>query len=150
MHHSISTAFIRCRKGLNGIARLFAFTLIFVLSLPAVADATTKSTGFIAVSDAPLTWADAKAWCEQQGGRLPLIGENESLRRNDATRQETPVDGFGSVGAPWPPGLPNVSYWSGTENIDLPVHSWVVSVDSGSVFVLIARQSILVSAVCVP
>jgi len=60
------------------------------------------------------------------------------------------VDGFGSVGAPWPPGLPNVSYWSGTENIDLPVHSWVVSVDSGSVFVLIARQSILVSAVCVP
>jgi len=109
--------------------------------------------GFIALSEDRMNWADAKAWCEQQGGRLPLIGGSESLGRDDAGRQGTPIDGFGAVRDPWP-GLPDGTYWTGTEN---PRHSvrgrpesWNVSPARGGVFVMGSQQITPSGVVCVP
>jgi len=53
---------------------LFAFGDAYPSSASAPASAQTSDVAeFIAVSESNMTWADAKAWCEQQGGRLPLI-----------------------------------------------------------------------------
>jgi len=114
MRHSISTAFIRCSKGLNGLARLLVCTLIFALSLPAVAGAASDlPDGFIALSESYMTWDQAKTWCRQRGGRLPLLDGSNS-RANPFVISGA-IDGFGAVGARWPSGLPNGNYWTGTD-----------------------------------
>ena len=103
--------------------RLFVFTLIFAVGLPAVAYAEVKlPPGFIAVSDTRMNWYDAKAFCEQQGGRLPRINGTDSWDG----KGEATIDGFGVMGAPWPSGLPNGIHWTGTEVTDGPGNSWHV------------------------
>jgi len=117
MRHSISTVCI--------------LTIIFCLGLPVMAEAASKlPAGFIAISESNMTWADAKNYCEQQGGKLPSIngldpwnaGGPLRSRNNDTTQEAIPIDGFGANGAPWTGGLPArlqgatnlVYYWTGT------------------------------------
>jgi len=128
---------------------LFVFALIFSLSLPAVADADSDLPAeFIAVSESRMTWADAKAWCEQQGGRLPLVGGSESF--DDTPSPGTPLEGFGATGGPWPVGLPSDSwYWTGTERSIFPGNSWFVFAHDGYVSYG-ASQSGTFRVACVP
>jgi len=168
-------------RDLSFLARFFVFTLVFSLSLPAVADAfltrggkpqpleaarkaeeerraeeevrklqeRAKSAGFIAISDTSMTWADAKTFCQQQGGKLPLIGGKEALG-SEAYTQGVSIDGFGRSGASWPAGLPRGDYWTGTQGTDGPGFSWIVGVYGGVVSVTNCLQSNQRRVVCVP
>ena len=77
-----------------------------------------------------MTWADANAWCQQQGGRLPLIDNSDVKRPNDSMfhiYQIDHIDGFGAPGSPWPLGVPHDFYWTGTKFSDCPSRgSWTV------------------------
>ena len=95
-----------------------------------------------------MNWSDAKAYCASKGGKLPRIGGSNKL---SSAPSGTPVDGFGSVGAKWPSGLPGVAYWTGTEDSGVADDSWgiygyggYVDVDTGP------RQSTSYRVVCVP
>ena len=73
--------------------------------------------GFIALSESKMNWADAKAFCQQKGGRLPLIGGMEKW--NYTNWKGISIDGFGKEGRPWSEvGLPGDFnfYWTGTED----------------------------------
>jgi len=111
-----------------------------------------KSLGFIALSEIPMNWENAKTFCKEKGGRLPLIGGSDSLAANDARKEGIPIDGFGTVGARWPASLPNAVYWTGTEFSigPAPGHSWRVNNRSGNVRVAYGPQSLTVRVVCVP
>jgi len=117
------------------------------------AEAAAKSAGFIALSESSMNWSDAKAFCQQQGGRLPRINDSDLLARADRNKI-THTDGFGALGAPWPPGLPSDWYWTGTgtELTDASGYSWIVGGrrGSGSVYVTEDRQSQVSRVVCVP
>ena len=91
------------------------FTFIFSLGFPAAAFAAeTLPPGVIAMSGTSrMTWADAKNFCEQKGGRLPLIDGKKSL---DRISKGTPIDFFGVTGAPWPADMGRFTYWTGTES----------------------------------
>jgi hypothetical protein len=119
-------------------------------SSPRVADSANMQTelpsGFIALAESPMSWADAKAYCQQQGGRLPLIGGSNSLR--DVPRDPS-TDGFGHVGGPGSSGLPSGRYWTGTEVAGTPGYSWIV-VDDGGLVLSHRRQSSQGRVVCVP
>jgi hypothetical protein len=90
--------------------------------------ATLEAIGAIAMSKDPMNWADAKAFCQQQGGRLPRINNSDTwagIPTSPTERKKAPpvaADGFGADGAPWPSGLPggsfSDSYWTGTEVIN--------------------------------
>ena len=126
------------------------FVLAVMLAVPAMAStADPLPEGFIAVSESNMTWADAKAWCQQHGGKLPLIGGSDSLTRADVD-QGPPIDGFGVRGAPWPPGLPSDYYWTGAENDADPGRSWVVYDFDGKVGVASGPQSRGHRVFCVP
>ena len=136
--------------------RLFVFTLIFAVGLPAAALVAAEEKlpdGFIALSDTKMAWDEAKAWCEQRGGRLPLIGGSESLGGRapiiETVPTGTPIDGFGARSDPWPPGLPIDYYWTGTADSDYPSYSWIITRDD---FVRVnnSPQSDTLRVVCVP
>jgi len=123
--------------------------VVCVPSMAAAADRLPK--GFTAMSESGMIWAEAKAFCRQHGGRLPLIGGTESLGSSDAYRQGVSIDGFGARGSPWPSGLPGTDFWTGTEyTTALPDSSWGVSFVGGKVNVGIGPQSLQFRAVCVP
>jgi len=135
--------------------RIFSWSLVLslclLLFLPAVADTDTKPDqklppDFIALSESPMSWSDAKAFCRQQGGRLPRINDSDSWDG----RGGTTIDGFGAGGAPWSSGLPGDYYWTGTEFTGNPGNSWLVNDYGGNVGVRYGRQSDLVRVVCVP
>ena len=110
---------------LRALACLALLAFVFSLGLPAVADAASKApAGFVALSESPMAWKDAAAFCQQKGGRLPRINNSDSWALADLGKI-THIDGFGAPNAPWPSGLPEgVSFWTGTENS--PDHSWIV------------------------
>jgi len=134
---------------------LGVFVLGAMLAVPGMASAADPlPEGFIAVSDKEMNWSDAKAFCEQQGGRLPLIGGSESLQIPDV-KEGAPIDGFGAFRGPWPVGLPTATmgnaYWAGTENAGNPGLSWFVYAMSGNIRALgIGRHDELRRVVCVP
>ena len=67
MYYFIPTAFSRCKKCLNVLACLLAFTFIFSLGLATVATAASNlPAGFIAISESPMSWDDAKSFCQQR------------------------------------------------------------------------------------
>ena len=103
---------------------------------------------FIALSEREMTWDEAKAFCRQQGGRLPLIGGRNSLA-GGMLPSGTPIDGFGSWGAPWPSGLPSATYWAGTERTGDPDVSFVVADWHGKVGNNYAHQFRGSKVVCV-
>ena len=131
------------------IMRAFlVFAFILLLSFPAAAFAAENlPPGFIALSESDLTWEQAKAWCQQRGGRLPLIGASNSL---GSVPTGTSIDGFGTVGAPWPPGLPGGLCWAGTVDSDYSDYSWLVNAGGGVVDVYVSHQSSNLRAACVP
>jgi len=133
---------------------LGVLVLAVILAVPAMASSllqTAPPPWVIAFSVADMTWADAKAFCQQQGGRLPLIGDSNSLT-NGVPSSGTPIDGFGTVGGHWPVCLPGGPYWTGTEVIGSPGDSWVVvgQFTSGAIFVESDRQSNQNRVVCMP
>ena len=124
------------------------FAFILSLSFPAaVFAAENLPDGFIAISEDKMNWADAKAWCEQQGGKLPLIDGSESIGE---IPQGTSIDGFGTKGAPWPDGLPIEFYWTGTEYSGHPRHSWLIVNSGGYISDNFVTQGNGRSVVCVP
>jgi len=120
------------------------------------AEGTRKAEGarkitFIAQSESPMTWSEAKAFCRQRGGRLPRVNNSDSW----ATAERIDVrlihvDGFGAYLDPWPSGLPGSNYWTGTEYPDAPGRSWFVHNDNGSISVPQHLQSNAYSVVCIP
>jgi len=113
------------------------------------ATADVRFKGFVALAESPMTWADAKAWCEQQGGRLPRINDSDSWAWNDRDKI-TRIEGFGAPGASWPSSLPLGNSWTGTESTGSTGGSWVVGVFDGNVFVNVILQSRSFHVVCVP
>jgi len=123
--------------------------LSFCLLLPLAATAADESKlppGFIAVSEFAMNWSSAKDFCQRQGGRLPLVNDSTSL---GAVPSGGRVDGFGTIGGPWPSGLPCVRFWTGTEDAYRPGHSWFVH-GVGDYVVRSDRQSGVTIVVCVP
>jgi hypothetical protein len=109
-----------------------------------------KDAGFIVMAPTALNWADAKAFCQQQGGRLPLVNDSDSwaLRARD---QVTHIDGFGKLGRPWNEvGMDSVNYWTGTVQSEGQDRSWIVHVNVGRVSATSRRQDDTIRVVCVP
>jgi hypothetical protein len=128
--------------------------LAAALMLPATSFAADKlPEGFTALAEETMNWADAKAWCEKQGGRLPRVSGKESLGQAEV-KKGTAIDVFGAVDSPWPKGLPSgsgVHYWTGTANADLPGLSMYVYNLAGIVRALsIGKHEELRRVVCVP
>ena len=82
-----------------------------------------RAFGFIALSQDAMTLADAKAFCQQMGGRLPRVNNSDSMEYD---RNSSPsVDVFGVAGASiaaLPPRTTNYiselhlnDYWTATE-----------------------------------
>ena len=102
-----------------------------------------------------LTWAEAKEFCRQQGAKLPLVNGRES---SDYPVAQTPIDGFGVVGGPWPTefaDLPKaVRFWTGAEDIsDMEEGedtAWYVYERGGTVGVGNTGQDKPARVVCVP
>ena len=88
--------------------------------------------GVIAISDAQMTWEQAKAFCEQHGGRMPLIGGLPELGTIDGMKKGYSVDGFGMVDDLWPDGLPFDRYWTGTGHSADPYSRWYATPDNWS------------------
>ena len=118
--------------------------------ITATADVLFGPPGFIAMSERPLNWSNAVAYCQQQGGRLPRINGSDSWAFADHDRI-THIDGFGAVASPWPSGLPSADFfWTGTEVTDDPGDSWIVYDIGGEVSDGFDRQSRVNRVVCVP
>ena len=100
-------------------------------------------SGFI-LSDSPMNWSDAKAFCLQKGGRLPRINNSDSWDG----KGEFTIDGFGTIGTPWPSDLPDAHYWTSTEYTANPGLSWVLG--GGSIHVNLSLQSHDYRVICVP
>jgi hypothetical protein len=118
--------------------------------ITATTDVRFGPPGFIALSERPLNWSDAKAFCQQQGGRLPRINNSDSWAWSDRNKI-TYIDVFGAPGAPWPSYLPGGHSWTDTEDADSPGYSsWFVNADDGKVYVQHAPQSGTCRVLCVP
>ena len=128
--------------------------------LEAARKATLEALGAIAMSKDLLNWADAKAFCEQQGGRLPRINNSDTWAgwpTSPTARKKAPpvaADGFGADGAPWPPGVRGDGifdrYWTDTvvtSGKDLAGTIWN---DRGKVAFNQAAQRVESYVVCVP
>ena len=133
-------------KRIIGLLALI-FTLCQPLPVTAAADDALPD-GFIAIAPDKMNWNDAKAYCASKGGRLPLI---DGKNRLSSVPSGTPVDGFGSVGAKWPSGLPSdnyADYWTGTEAGVNRGDTWVIG---GKIGVGTRdNQSSTTRVVCVP
>jgi len=101
---------------------------------------------FIVQSESRRNWSAAKAFCQQQGGRLPRINDSDSWDG----KGEFYVDGFGPKGPPWPSGLPGDFYWTGTEHTNRPGSSWFIGAYGHGGDVHVSPQSVVHRVVCVP
>lgn len=102
--------------------RVAALLIMCAFIFPAAAFAAEKlPAGFIAVSEKGMEWDKAKAFCEQKGGKLPLIN---GIASSKSIPKGAAIDGFGTGGGPWPEGLPAGIYWLGTEHS--PRNSWAI------------------------
>ena len=136
MHTFDSTPFIR----------LFVFTLVFSLGLPLAACSGEKlPKGFIAMSEEPLNWEDAKAFCESKGGKLPQINASGAKRA---------IDNFGTEDGPWPQGFTQCQYW--TDSVATGYENYATRVlpggpsNSPRIDFNSAQKSSKLRAVCVP
>ena len=116
----------------------------------------------IARSDSRMNWYDAKAYCQQKGGSLPLINGAASLDIDQAGQiiesGTLRIDGFGNINTgktlsdwstPWPSSLPSGRYWTGTLHSGYPAIPWYVYDDDGKVGLYNAYQSSVGLVVCV-
>jgi len=122
------------------------------ISEPAAAGQTaTLPPGIIALSESPMNWADAVAYCRKQGGTLPRFNNSDSWAWADSSRI-THIDGFSAPIRPWAEvRLPSDVYWTGTAFSDIPGYSWVVvPVDGDNAVVSFFHLSSILRVVCVP
>jgi hypothetical protein len=111
--------------------------------------------GFLALYDVIETpymdRGEAKRFCMSQGGCLPKI-RIEGAYLSDYG-ETVHVDGFGSLGGAWPPGLPAKSFWAGywtdTEAADIPGNFYFIYNDNNTVFASVAPTESLHHIVCV-
>ena len=112
--------------------------------------------GFIALAESPMNWADAKAWCQQQGGKLPRIANKDAWDGKKPPRAS--IDGFGhaeargrsfTVDTPRPAGLPSGHYWTGTMSGDKGF-PWIINASDNNVTLGSNRQDQNGCVVCVP
>jgi len=94
-----------------------------------------KGTGFIAMSESPMTWMDAKNYCEQESGELPLINDSESWAERGVSFISDDIDGFGIIGGRWPDKVPDSRYWTGAVDSARSNSSWLVYKHGGSVVI---------------
>ena len=138
MHSSALTPFYLRGRRLKCLVRLLVFTIIFALALPAVADAfldtikdALKITRIIAVSESGMTWDEAISFCQQKGGRLPLVGgENHTCKHFPSG---TAIDGLGTIGGRWPANLPSDPYWTATHCGGNKEYSWFITDNGGNI-----------------
>lgn len=106
--------------------------------------------GFIAMSDDYMTWRDAVAYCQRQGGRLPLVSGRKQWDGENSSIGKISIDGFGKEGSPWPSGLPATSFWTGTHHSAVdPSSSWFVYVRNGKAYVTHDIQDFDYRVVCI-
>ena len=133
---------------------------------PIKAEAAIKAAhnaGFIAMSGKRMSWADANAWCQQQGGKLPLIGGRSSIgsiieesyySSKIVVDQGTPIDGFGTIGGPWPSGLLDNEYWTNTKVPTVISNGmellWFIRSSNGTVNASFSSPNATYWAICVP
>ncbi|MDL2207639.1 hypothetical protein LJB82_02835 [Desulfovibrio sp. OttesenSCG-928-M16] len=118
------------------LACLLLFALILSLSSPAMvlgAEKTKLPAGVVALSESVMPWDDAKAFCAERGGKLPLIAGLSKWNGEKPPKANVPIAGFGKEGLPWNTvGLPSGSYWTGTLDADDPNISWYFYEDGGN------------------
>ena len=112
---------------------LALFVIVTIPAVPAATFAAEKlPPGFIALSEFSMDWASAKGFCQQKGGKLPLVANSTSVGKIPRTPT---IDGFGTSGAPWPSGLPSGVYWTNAEYAHDPGYSWLVYDLDGKIIV---------------
>ncbi|MDR2696110.1 MAG: hypothetical protein LBC79_07005 [Deltaproteobacteria bacterium] len=137
------------------LARPLVFALIFSLGLPVMSNAEQVNGRYILGDQqgmaSPTDFYDFSGGAftaGSSGGRLPLINGSPSLANMPSGAV---IDGFGVTGAPWPPDLPYISYWAGTEYTAPPGRSWLINDSDGKVSVRsVVCQSNAFRAICVP
>jgi hypothetical protein len=129
--------------------------LAFSLGLPSMSHADLPS-GVIALSDDKLPLPDAEKFCWEQGGKLPFVNNTNFLEGySDENKEQVTIDGFANIGAPWPEGLPDEFFWTGTRGAkDNPDLVYLVSSGDGHVradiFYDINYKELTAFAACVP
>jgi hypothetical protein len=129
---------------------------LFALTGTAAANEQPSSDRIIALSESFMPWADAVAWCQQQGGKLPRINNSDSGDGENPPMANIPVDGFGTAGLPRVKvGLPSDVYWTGTVVAEIVVadisdRAWFIMFYNGKVSVNASDQSGDLRAFCVP
>ena len=127
----------------------------FFLGLPSMARADLPD-GVIALSDDKVTFSEAKKFCRQQKGRLPLVNNTDFLEGySDENKEQVTIGGFSNIGAPWPAGLPDEFFWTGTQGAkDNPNLVYLVSSGDGlvraDIFYDINYLELTAFAACVP
>jgi hypothetical protein len=128
---------------------LLPFLVCLLFALPAVAFAAGPlPAGFMAFAPDLMSQKDAEAYCASKGGRLPLVNNSATY---DGRSDVSSIDGFGSVGSPWPKELPGGrtdGYWTGTAHERRDGELWFVVNDSGNV-ILISDEVPSLRVLCV-
>lgn len=150
------------RKYISVVAREAAQKAEEVRRREAERKAVEASKSIVAISDSRMNWNDAKTWCEQKGGRLPLINGAAALSGDQFMQiiksGTMIIDGVGIIKTgenrvdwttPWPAHLPSDYYWTGTVDSDYSDGMWGVGADDGKVGVGSSYQSSEDRVVCV-
>jgi len=142
------------------VSRLSILSLCLLLPvLAANASGQTTHTelppGFIALSESRMFWRDAITYCQQQGGRLPLINKSDSWDGSDTTVSDTvTIDAFGVLGTDWLADLPRAFYWTGTQYSEpgYSGYAWAVRVVRDNLISVIAvkAEDTILHVICVP
>ena len=146
------------RFAMKKFSLLLALLVTMVcFALPGIAAEQQKlPDGFTARAESLMNWADAKAWCQQQGGKLPRVGNKDAWDGKKPPRAS--IDGFGhaeakgrsfTVDAPTPAGLPDGYYWTGTMSGDKGF-PWIINVTGNNVTLGSNRQDQDGHVLCVP
>jgi len=118
-----------------------ALFLALCVWLPMQANAAGK---LVELAENRMSLADAKAYCESKGAKLPRVmaldvWNPEEAKFNVLTQKgpeglKVTIDGFGALGAPWPADLPKAVFWTSTTHGALPAEAFVLDGRGGVVF----------------
>lgn len=150
----------------SNFVALCLLTLIFLFGMPIVGEVEAKwmkSSGFFAISDSPMMWKDAIAYCQHKGGRLPLINGAASLsveqvRDLVVSSEGLNIEGFGFIKGgmdyndwttPLPSDLVRGLYWLGTVHPDHSDRAWFVEGQGRAIFVDNSLKGYALRVVCV-
>jgi hypothetical protein len=106
----------------------------------------SPSNEIIAFAPDVMNWSDAQAYCASKGGRLPRIGNKNTL---ESIPEGIAVEGIGARNAQWPSGLPRGAYWTDTEFSDR-TNAWGVhDVGDAVDFILGSKSDLCLRVLCV-